>query len=316
MKNKLKVIFMGTPDFACPTLTKLLEEPDFEIIAVYTKEPQIAGRGQKIRNSSIYDLAIQHQIKVLTPPTLKNLDVQAEFIAFKADIAVVVAYGLILPKPILDGARLGCINLHPSLLPRWRGAAPIQRTIMSGDEVTAIDIIQMNEGLDGGDILHEERIHLNQTEDYPYLANLFAGRGAELICKTIKNLAANKISPIKQDDALVTYANKIEKTECEINWRKDAIEISRQIRALNGFLGAFFKYDQEKIKILEAEIVLQKDITLSQTNQDVGKILDNNFTIQCFKNAIRPKLLQREGKKPTALKDFLLGFKPEIGKIL
>ena len=164
---------MGTPNFACPTLQKLISDPAFEILAVYTREPQIAGRGQKIQNSPIHNLALKHQIKVVTPKTLRDFEVQKEFREFNADAAVVVAYGLILPKEILEGTRLGCFNIHPSLLPRWRGAAPIQRTIMAGDEKTAVCVIKMDQGLDSGDIVAQRNYELSGNETYAELETKF-----------------------------------------------------------------------------------------------------------------------------------------------
>lgn len=299
----MKIIFMGTPEFSCPTLEKLVADKDFEIVAVYTREPQIAGRGHKLQNSPIHNLALQHGLKVLTPKSLKNSEAQKEFADLGADVAVVVAYGLILPQEILDGTKLGCINIHPSLLPRWRGAAPIQRPIMAGDEETGITIIKMDKGLDSGDMIYQESFKLDGSETYKNLAEKLSLIGAEILVKTLKNLRDGKISPVKQDNAFMTYAKKIEKTECEIDWNKSAEEIERQIRGLNGSLEAHFNYNGEKIKIFAAEI-----LDKNSTENAAGKILDERLTIQCGKGVIRPLILQRQGKKPLPLKEFLLGF--------
>ncbi len=300
----MKIIFMGTPEFACPTLKKLLLDDSFEIVAVYTKEPQIAGRGHKLTNSAIHNLALENNLKVFTPKTLKNSEVQKEFIDLKADISVVVAYGLLLPQEILDGTKFGCVNIHPSLLPRWRGAAPIQRTIISGDKETGVDIIKMDKGLDSGDVIAEEKFSLNGTETYNELANRLAEVGADLLVKTLKNLTNSISKAIKQDNNRVTYAKKIEKSECEINWNDSAVEIERKIRGLSGFLEAFFIYNGEKIKILTAKII-DENLILGEA----GKILNNKFHIQCGKGILQPLILHRQGRKAMKIDEFLLGVK-------
>lgn len=300
----MKIIFMGTPDFSCPTLEKLLSDPDFEIVAVYTREPQIAGRGHKLQNSPIHNLALQHNLKVVTPKTLRTLEAQKEFTDLGADVAVVVAYGLLLPQEILDGTKMGCVNIHPSLLPRWRGAAPIQRPIMEGDAETGITIIQMDKGLDSGDMIYQEKFTLDGTETYKTLAQKLSEMGAEILVKTLKNLRDRNIVPVKQDNNLMTYAKKIEKSECEIDWTKSAEEIERKIRGLNGSLEAHFMNNGEKIKIFAAEIVDKNSNT-----KPAGTILDDRLLFQCGKGTIRPLILQRQGKKPMPLKEFLLGVK-------
>lgn len=291
---------MGTPNFACPTLEKLIQDPAFEILAVYTREPQIAGRGQKVQNSPIHNLALQNQIKVITPKTLRDAAVQKEFRDFDADAAVVVAYGLILPKEILQSTKLGCFNIHPSLLPRWRGAAPIQRTIMAGDEKTAICVMKMDEGLDSGDIVAQRDYALLGQETYLELETKFAEIGAEILVESLKG----NLRGIKQDEAGVTYAKKLDKAECEINWQKSAVEIDRQIRGLSGSLGAFFMFGEEKIKIFSAEIL---DKNSAQKNP--GEISKSDFSIQCGQGVIKPLILQRQGKRVMSLEEFLLGFK-------
>lgn len=301
---------MGTPDFACPTLEKLIADPDFDIVAVYTREPQIAGRGQKITNSPIHQLALKHNLKVITPKTLRNVEAQKEFFNLQADAAVVVAYGLILPQEILDGTKFGCVNIHPSLLPKWRGASPIQRPLMAGDRETGITIIKMDKGVDSGEMMVQEKFSLEGDETYADLAKKLSQMGAEILVKTLKNLRDGKVVLTKQDNALASYAKKIEKEECKINWHESAEIIERKIRALNGSLEAFFNYGDEKIKIFKAEILDENSLG------EAGKILDEKFAIQCGKGSIRPLILQRQGKKPVAIRDLLLGFKPEVGKIL
>ncbi len=302
---------MGTPEFACPTLSKLTADPEFQIVAVYSREPQIAGRGHKLQNSPIHDLALKHGLKLVTPKTLRDPLVQKEFLDLRADAAVVVAYGLILPQEILDSTKFGCINIHPSLLPRWRGAAPIQRTIMAGDSETGINIIKMDRGVDSGDIIFSEKFYLNGTETYGELAQKLSEMGAEILVKTLKKLRNGDVVLSKQDNTRATYAKKIEKEECEINWKFSAEEIERKIRALNGSLGAFFNYDGEKIKIFAAKILDQ-----NSCENVAGKILDEKFLIQCGRGIIRPLILQRQGRKLISIEEFLRGFRLEIGKII
>lgn len=291
---------MGTPEFACPTLKKLLADPNFEILAVYSREPQIAGRGHKLQNSPIHNLALQHNLKVITPKTLRDAEVQKEFSAFGADAAVVVAYGLLLPQEILDGTKLGCFNIHPSLLPRWRGAAPIQRTIMAGDKETAVCVIKMDKGLDSGDIVAQRNYALLGKETYGELEIKFAEIGAELLVESLKG----DLHRTKQSEIGLAYAKKLDKAECEIDWKKSAEEIDCQIRGLSGSLGAFFMLSEEKIKIFSAEI-----LDKNSEGKEPGKISENNFSIQCGKGVIRPLILQRQGKKVMSIEEFLLGFK-------
>jgi methionyl-tRNA formyltransferase len=294
---------MGTPEFAMPALQKLIDEPNFEVVAVYSKEPKISGRGHKIQNSQIHNLALTNNLKIFTPKTLRNEEIQKEFTNLKADIGVVVAYGLILPKEILDAPKFGCINIHPSLLPRWRGAAPLQRTLMAGDTQTAVDIIAMDEGLDSGDILGRERFDLDDQNNCPELSEKAAQIGAELLIKTIKNLAEGKCDPIKQDDQMTVYASKIIKEEFAIDWNSPVREIHNKIRGLNGSGSAYFELDGEKIKIHKAKIISENN-----PNFNAGKILDDKLTIACQDGSIRPEILQRAGKNRVSLDEFLRGF--------
>ena len=295
---------MGTPDFAIPAMQKIIDNPDFEIIAVYSKEPQISGRGHKITNSPIHNLALQNQLRIITPKTLKDTKIREDFINLKADIAVVVAYGLLLPKQILEATKFGCINIHPSLLPKWRGAAPIQRTIMAGDCETGVNIIQMDEGLDSGDILAEEKFLIEDSTNYEDLAQRLSQIGAELLVKTLKDLNQGRIKSIKQDNALATYAKKINKEELAIDWNFSAKEIHNKIRGLSGCGSAYFEINGEKIKIHQAQIVDDKS-----HNYEAGKIIDEKLTIACKTGLIQPQILQRAGKNKMALEEFLRGFK-------
>ncbi len=302
--QKPKIIFMGTPNFAVPALQSLLDEPEFEVVGVYSKEPQISGRGYKIQNSPIHNLALQNNLKIFTPKTLKNPEIQKEFSELKADVAAVVAYGLLLPAEILQAPKFGCINIHPSLLPKWRGAAPIQRTIMSGDMETGVDIIQMDVGLDSGDILAEEKLSLSDEINYQELAEKLSKIGADLLIKTIKNLLQNKYYPIKQDNALAVYAAKINKAEFFLDWNFSAREINNKIRALSGCGSSYFEFGGEKIKIHQAKIIDEKS-----HNYSAGEIIDDKLTIACKTGLIRPQILQRAGKNKTNIDEFLRGFK-------
>jgi methionyl-tRNA formyltransferase len=296
-----KIIFMGTPNFAVPALQKIIDDKNFEIVAIYTKEPQIAGRGHKLQNSHIHNLALQNNFPVFTPKTLKSPETQKEFVDLKADIAVVVAYGLLLPKEILQAPKFGCINIHPSLLPKWRGAAPIQRTIMNGDLETGVDIILMDEGLDSGDILAEEKISLDNEINYQELAEKLSQIGANLLVKTLKNIS--QIKPIKQDHSKTIYAQKLSKEEFKIDWNFSAQQIHNKIRGLSGCGSAYFEINGEKIKIHQAKI-----IDNDSHNYPAGKIIDDKLTIACKTGLIQPQILQRAGKNKMFLSEFIKGF--------
>lgn len=293
---------MGTPQFSCPTLEKLLSDKDIEVIVVYTKEPSIAGRGQKVTNSKIHELALKNNLKILTPKNFKNHQDIEQFLEFKADVAIVVAYGLILPKDIINGTKFGCINLHPSLLPKWRGAAPIQRTIMNGDKITATTVIKMDEGIDSGDIINQEIFTIDDDINYNELAYKFAHEGAELVVKSLKELILGKTKLTAQNNLEATYAKKIEKDEAKIDWNLCAKEISQKIRGLSGNIGAFTFLENDRIKITQAKII---DNETNHTKS--GKIINNEMHIACKIGTIQPVRLQKSGKKEVDLKEFLLG---------
>jgi len=305
----MKIIFMGSPVFAAPTLQKLIDS-EHDVICVYTQAPKPAGRGHKVRKSPIHELAENNDIEVRHPKSLKDKDEQKLFDELGADIGVVAAYGLLLPKEILESPKMGCINLHPSLLPRWRGAAPLQRTIMAGDNETGVCIMQMDEGLDTGDILLEERISLDDTYNAELLHNECAELGANMVLNTIEGLKEKNISPRKQSEEGVEYAKKISKEECQIDWNKPASEIHNFIRGLSPYNGAYFMYNNEKIKILESEIYK------SNLDQPAGKVIDNFLTISCQEGAIIPMIVQRSGKKAMDTSDMLRGFSIPDGTII
>lgn len=302
----MKIIFMGTPQFSCKTLEAILSHKNFEVVGVLTRHAQIAGRGKQLKNSPIYDLAFKNNLKIFTPQTLKDPEIYQQLKNLNPDISVIVAYGLILPAEILSIPKFGSINLHPSLLPRWRGASPIQRTIFAGDKITSVDIIQMDQGLDSGDILYRKEYHLKGDETYQQLSTKLAEIGANSIIETLKIFENNNLDHfkiIKQDHSKAIYAHKISKDECKINWQNNAQDIYRQIKALSGSLGAYFLYNDEKIKIL--------DVLLENNNSQqfpIGSIINNDLSIQCNKGIIKPLILQRQGRNPLALNEFLRGF--------
>ena len=309
----LNLVFMGTPAFALPTLQAIIDSPH-NLHAVYTQPPRPAGRGQKETPTPVHQLAAQHGIPVHHPASLKQLQEQQTFQAIGADAAVVVAYGLLLPKPILQAYRLGCINVHPSALPRWRGAAPIQRTVMAGDSATAICIMQMDEGLDTGDILLQKDIARPENERYTQTAgmlhDMLAKEAAPLVLATLDGLTKGNISPQKQSEAGVTYAKKITKDECAIDWNMSAHDIACKIMGLSPHPGAYFTFRGENIKLLSVKTVLPTSSAHAATT------VDDRLTIACGSGALQPDMLQRPGKKPLPLEDFLRGYPITSGTVI
>lgn len=303
----LKLVFMGTPAFAVPSL-KALHEAGYHIVAVYTQPPRPAGRGQHDTPSPVHEYALKHNLPVFTPVSLKKKDVQEVFAAHKADAAIVVAYGLLLPKPVLEAYPLGCINVHPSLLPRWRGAAPIQRTIMAGDKETALVIMQMDEGLDTGDILSIERFAIASGTTAGVLHDKFAEMAGPSLLKTLEGLQNKTIRPVKQPAEGVTYANKITKAECLIDWDQPAEVLYQHILGLSPFPGAYFEYNGETIKLFDAKP--------EPASGKPGTVLDDKLLIACGSGALRLLTLQRPGKKRMTADELLRGFTIPPGSIL
>jgi methionyl-tRNA formyltransferase len=299
----MQLVFMGTPDFAVAVLDVL--QAKHSIVAVYTQPPRSAGRGQQQRPSAVQIRAEALGLPVFTPRSLKKTDIQAEFIGHNADAAVVAAYGLILPQAVLDAPRLGCLNVHASLLPRWRGAAPIQRAIMGGDEQTGVTIMQMDAGLDTGTMLLKESVLIDDATTAGCLNDALVTLGARLIIAALDGLAAGTIEPTPQPNDGVTYANKIEKTEAAINFDRPARDVLRHIHGLSPFPGAYVKSDGERVKLLTVEITEDNGQVAAA---DPGTICDDRFTIACAEGAIRPKIVQRAGKGPTDTASFLRGF--------
>ena len=298
----LRLVFMGTPDFAVPTLVELAGA-GHEIIAAYTRAPKPAGRGMDLQDSPVAREAKRLGIPVLTPSTLKSADAQAEFAAFDADAAVVVAYGLILPIGILDAVPLGCFNLHASLLPRWRGAAPINRAIMAGDAASGVMAMKMDEGLDTGPVGGVERLTIGADMTAGELHDKLALLGADLMLRTIGGLERGALTLTPQAAEGVTYASKIDKNETRIDWRKPWREVHNHIRGLSPFPGAWFEIKGEsgpvRVKVLRT--------TEGSGKGTPGSVLDDKLTIACGEGAIRILELQRAGRQPMKADEFLRG---------
>jgi methionyl-tRNA formyltransferase len=291
----MNIIFMGTPEFSVPILDALAAR--HTIVAVYTQPPRPAGRGKELRPTPVHARATALGLPVRHPASLKSAAEQAAFAALDADVAVVVAYGLILPQAVLDAPRHGCLNIHASLLPRWRGAAPIHRAIMAGDAETGICIMQMEAGLDTGPVLLREATPIHADDTTATLHDRLSSMGAALIGTALDQLPS--LSPTPQPDTGVTYAAKIDKAEARIDWTRPAIEVDRQIRGLSPFPGAWCMIGGERVKLLRS--------SLATGTGTPGQVL-HGLTIACGTGAITITLAQREGKKPMTPDDFLRGF--------
>lgn len=301
----LRLIFMGTPDFSVPTLLELVAH-GHEIVAVYTRAPKPGGRrGLQLQPTPVEEAARKLGIPVLTPKTLKTPGALEEFRAFEADAAVVVAYGMILPQAILDAPKLGCYNLHASLLPRWRGAAPINRAIMAGDAESGVMVMRMDAGLDTGDVAMAERIAISDSMTALDLHDRLSRLGADLMVRAMAALERGGLQLKKQSEDGVTYAAKIEKAEARIDWTRPARAVLRHIHGLSPFPGAWSELDDARVKILRCE--------LAQGAGEPGAVLDDHLTIACGEGAIRIIELQREGKGRMQAADFLRGVPLKAG---
>lgn len=296
---RLRLAFMGSPDFAVPSLNALIEA-GHEIAAVYTQPPRPAGRGQRPKPSPVQVAAEAHNLPVRTPVTLKDPAEQMAFAELGLDAAVVVAYGLILPRPVLEAPRLGCLNVHASLLPRWRGAAPIQRAILAGDRETGVTIMVMDEGLDTGPTLLAERIPIGPDETAATLHDRLAALGARLIVAALDGLATGRLQPVPQPAEGVTYAAKLTRAEGRLDWRRPASVLERQVRALAPWPGAWFEAGGDRIKVLAAEP--------APGEGPPGRVLDDRLTVACGEGALRLTRVQRAGKAPMGAAEFLRGF--------
>ncbi|WNK00505.1 methionyl-tRNA formyltransferase [Thalassospiraceae bacterium LMO-JJ14] len=291
---------MGSPDFSLPSLHALIEA-GHEVVCVYAQPPKPAGRGHRETPCPVHAEAIRLGLQVRTPGTLRDPGEQAVFRDLDLDCAVVVAYGLILPAEILEAPRLGCINVHASLLPRWRGAAPIQRALIAGDTETGVGIMKMDVGLDTGAVLAEARTPIAARETASSLHDRLADMGAELLVRTLDGYAAGDIQPVPQPENGITYAHKLERGEGRLDFSKPAAELERTIRALNPWPGTWFEYAGERIKVAAAE-------TVPGASGDPGSVLDGELTIACGDGALRPLKVQRPGKSMTDVQAFLRGY--------
>ncbi len=298
----MRIIFMGTPEFAVPSLEALVAA-GHHVCAVYSQPPRRAGRGKSLTPSPVQRKAEALGIDVKTPVTLRDSLAQAEFANFHADLAVVAAYGLILPKAILDAPRLGCINVHGSILPRWRGAAPVQRAILAGDIETGVTIMDMDVGLDTGAMRAIERISV-EGKTAGALADEIATTGSRLLIQVLGESEA--YPPLAQPADGVTYAAKIDKSEARIDFMISAVQVERQIRAFAPSPGAFFEYLGERFRILAGEALITQ-------SAPPGQVIDEHLTIACNPGAIRPTLIQRAGKAAMSPQELLRGFKMPIG---
>ena len=292
----MRVIFMGTPDFSVPVLDALVEA-GHEVAAVYCQPPRPAGRGKKDRPSPVQARAEALGLPVRHPVSLKGADEQAAFAAHKADVAVVVAYGLILPQAVLDAPAKGCLNIHASLLPRWRGAAPIHRAIMAGDAETGICIMQMDAGLDTGPVLMREATQIGAAETTGQLHDRLSDMGARLIVKALDRL--DDLTPDPQPETGVTYAAKIDKAEARVDWSLDAQEVDRRIRGLSPFPGAWCMAGEARVKLLTS--------CVAHGQGAPGEVLDAEATVACGHGAVRLLRLQRAGRAAQDGPEFLRG---------
>ena len=301
----MKLVFMGTPNFSVPAL-KALAQSNHQICAVYSQPPRPAGRGKKLRLSDVHKEALDLGLTVHNPTSFKSDKDLTIFRKLKADIAIVVAYGLILPNQILSAPKFGCLNIHASLLPRWRGAAPIQRAIMEGDDETGVCIMKMEEGLDTGPVLSSRKIQIKENDNAKILSERLSLVGSKLIVEVLD--ALSEFKAYSQSAAGVTYARKIEKSETKIDWSLPAKTINQKIRALSPFPGAWTEINGERIKLLASKVINKEN--------EPGMILDKGFSIACGQKAVEITEAQRPGKSAQKSDVFLRGFRLQTGSKL
>lgn len=300
----MRIIFMGTPDFAVPTLSAILAA-GHDVVAVYSQPPRPAGRGMQERPSPVHTFAASRDIPILTPLSLRDDAALSTFKGFDADAAVVIAYGLLLPATILAAPRQGCFNLHASALPRWRGAAPIQRAIMAGDKETAVAVMHMAEGLDTGPVCMSEPVTIGDEMTAGELHDVLAERGADLMVRALASLETGELTETPQPDDGTTYAAKIDKAEARIDFARPAVEVHNKIRGLSPFPGAWFEVEREegrreRVKALRSRLV--------NGNGAPGEVLGPSLTIGCGDGAVEMLEVQRAGKRPCSATEFLRGF--------
>ncbi|WP_306252373.1 methionyl-tRNA formyltransferase [Parvularcula sp. IMCC14364] len=312
----MRLAFMGTPDFAVPGLSELIAA-GHEIAAVYTQPPRPAGRGHKLRKSPIHELAESFGLEVRTPENFKSAEDKQAFQALDLDLAVVIAYGLILPKAILESPRLGCINLHGSLLPRWRGAAPVQRAIMAGDTTTGVQLMQMERGLDTGPILLSETVEILETDTSGSLHDKLSHIGANMLPRALAALSRDGLVPTTQATDGVTYAEKITPEEARIDWRQPAAMLDCHIRGLSPFPGAWFDLTDSDGKSVRCKALMSQAHD-RMSAQKPGTIIeaDTRLIVACGEGAVSLKKLQRSGKSVQAVDEFLRGFPLSPGQML
>lgn len=302
----MRIAFLGTPDFAVSALAALVEA-GHEIAMVYSQPPAPRGRGQELKPSPVHAFANARGIPVRTPASMRDPGEIAAFAALNIDVGVVVAFGQILPKAVLEAPRLGCLNLHASLLPRWRGAAPIQRAIMAGDAVTGVQLMQMTEGLDEGPVLASATVRIDALETAGTLHNRLAAVGADLIARTLPDV--ERLTPTPQSEEGLTYAKKIRSKEARIRWDKPAAEVDRKIRGLSPFPGAWFELPSEK-GVVRVKALLSRH---EDGDGAPGVALDDSLLVACGEGAVRLLRVQREGKGPQDAETFLRGFPVKAG---
>jgi len=305
----LRLIFMGSPDFAVPVLAALIDA-GHAIACVYAQPPRPAGRGHKERPAPVHAFAAERGLPVRTPVSLRKSEAEQDaFVALAADAAVTAAYGLILPKRVVEAPRLGCLNVHASLLPRWRGAAPIQRAILAGDGETGITIMRMDEGLDTGPILLTGRVPITPETTTGTLHDALAPLGARLAVEALAGLAEGRLQPVPQPAWGATYAAKLEPAESRLDWRQPAADLERRVRAFQPWPGAWFEAAGTRIKVLAARVE-------AVAGQAPGTILDDRLTVACGEGALRLERVQREGKGPADTAAFLRGFALPAGTVV
>ena len=303
----LKIVFMGTPEFSVPTLDLLIKNK-FNVVKVYTQPPKKSKRGQKINPSPIEEYSKKNKIIFRNPEILNTQEELKIFKELSANLIIVVAYGKIIPKNFLNIAKFGFINIHASLLPKWRGAAPIQRAIMNGDKNIGVSIMKIEKKLDSGAVLDSKEFELEKNATHGEIEKKLSLEGANLLIQNLKDIENGKSKFIEQDHSKATYAKKIDKNETKINWNNDADKVLAHIHGLSPNPGAWFEFDKERFKVLRAKI--------SSENGEIGCILDENLTVGCGLGSIQILELQRQGKKKQTTKEFLLGKKISKGMIL
>jgi methionyl-tRNA formyltransferase len=303
----LKIIFAGTPPFAAHALAALIEQ-QFEVLAVLTQPDRPSGRGMQLKPSAVKQLALQHNLTVLQPASLKSAEIQQQLLDLKADVMVVAAYGLILPLAVLQTPRFGCLNIHASILPRWRGAAPIQRAILAGDAETGVTIMQMDVGLDTGDMLLKKTCPIRPQDTAETLHDTLATLGASGILEVLRQLENAQLTPVAQDNQLATYAAKLSKEEAQLDWTRPAAELERAIRGYQPFPVASTHFNGTPLKIWQASVD-----TGSGASGTVLALDKNTLLVACGEGALRLEILQKPNGKALPVSAFLQGFSLQVG---